>query len=83
MCESETYPVCLFPTCKACKEHNSNILSALDTKLESFTCIDEIDETNGWSKKGADALKKLNSYCNFTAGIEAELTIAVGARVML
>ena len=58
LCESGTHPVCLFPTCKACKEHNSNMLSALGTKLESFTCIDEIDETNGtrkWSKKAADA----------------------------
>ena len=84
--ESGTQPVCLFPTCKACKEHNSNMLSALDAKLESFTCIDEIDETNGtrkWSKKAADALTKANRHCNLTAGLEAELTIAVGARVML
>ena len=80
-------PSCLFiPTYKACKEHNSNMPSALGTKLESFTCIDEIDETNGthkWSKKAADALKKANSDCNLTAGLEDELIIAVGARVML
>jgi len=28
-------------------------------------------------------LKKLNKDCNLTAGLEAELVIAVGARVML
>ena len=86
LCESGTQPVCLFPTCKACKEHNSNMLSTLDAKLESFTCIDEIDETDGtrkWSKKAADALTKANRDCNLTAGLVAELTIAVGARVML
>ena len=62
------------------------MLSALDAKLESFTCVDEIDETSGtrkWSKKAADALKKVNKDCNLTAGLQAELTVAVGARVML
>jgi len=28
-------------------------------------------------------LKKLNKECNLTTGLEAELAIAVGARVML
>ena len=85
LCESGTHPVCLFPTCKACKEHNSNMLNALGAKLESFTSIDEIDKTNGtceWSKRAADVLMKANSDCNLTAGLEAELTISVGARVM-
>ena len=85
LCESGTHPVCLFPTCKACKQHNSNMLSALGTKLESFTCVDDIDETSStrkWSKKAANALKKANSDCSLTAGLEAKLTIAVGARVM-
>jgi len=31
----------------------------------------------------ANQLKKLNKVCNLTAGLEAELTIAVGARIML
>ena len=64
----------------------ANILNALGAKLESFTCIDDIDKTNGthkWSKKVADALTKANIDCNLTAGLEAELTIAVEARVML
>ena len=33
--------------------------------------------------KAADALKKVNKDCNLTAGLQAELTVAVGARVML
>ena len=86
LCESGTHPVCLFPTCKACQDHNTKMLGALDTKLESFKCIDAIDETTGtrkWNKKAADALNKLNKDCNLTAGLVAELTVAVGARVML
>ena len=48
--------------------------------------IDEVNETIGtfkWSKKAAEELKKLNSDCNMTAGLEAVLQIAVGAHVML
>ena len=86
LCESGTHPVCLFPTCKACQDHNSIMLGALDSKLESFKCVDAIDETAGtrkWGKKAADALSKVNKDCNLTAGLMAELTVAVGARVML
>ena len=86
LCESWSHPACLLQACKVSKEHNFNILSILGAKLESFTCLDEIDETNGthkWSEKGPDALKKANSDCNLTSGLEAELTIAVGAGVML
>ena len=86
LCESGAHPVCLFPTCKACQDHNTKMLGALDTKLESFKCIDAIDETTGtrkWNKKAADALNKVNKDCNLTAGLVAELTVAVGARVML
>ena len=36
-----------------------------------------------WSKRSAEQLQKLNKDCNLTAGLEAELLIAVGARVML
>ena len=58
----------------------------LDSKVEVLYCIDEIDETCGtrkWTKTASDQLKKLNKDCNLTAGLEAELTIAIGARVML
>ena len=34
-------------------------------------------------KKTADKLAKLNDDCNMTAGLEAKLLLAVGARVML
>ena len=62
------------------------MLNALDNKLEYFPCVDEIDETSStrkWSKKATDALSKANKDCNLTAGLEAKLTLAVGARVML
>ena len=50
------------------------------------TALDEIDETSStqkWTKDAAAQLKKLNKDCNLTAGLEAELAIVVGARVML
>ena len=86
LCESGSHPVCLFPTCKQCQDHNSNMLSVLGTKLETFACVDEIDETSStrkWNKKATDALSKANKDCNMTAGLEAKLELAVGARVML
>ena len=49
-------------------------------------CKDEVDETNStrkWNKKAAEQLEKLNKDSNLTAGLEAVLRIAVGARVML
>ena len=78
--------MCLFPTRKACKEFNDQMLSALDTDLHKITCVDEVDETSSsrkWSEKAKKELEKLNKDSNLTAGLEAELTLAVGARVML
>ena len=54
------------------------------TILPSIVCTDELDETAStrkWSKKAADQLEKLNDDCNRTAGLEAKLELAVGARV--
>ena len=62
--QSGNHPICLFlTTCKQCVEHNINMLNALDTKLESFPCANEIDETTStrkWTKKAANALSKVN-----------------------
>ena len=49
-------------------------------------CTDEVDETastHKWNKKAAESLHKLNKDCNMTAGLEAKLSLAVGAQVML
>jgi len=62
------------------------MLNTLDSKLQHFVFIDEIDETSGtrkWSKTASDALLKANKDCNMTAGLGAELVIAIGARIML
>ena len=86
LCESGNHTVRLFPTCKQCEEHNTIMLESLDAKLECFPCVDEIDETSSarkWSKKAANALSKANKDCKLTAGLEAKLTLAVGAGVML
>ena len=62
------------------------MLACLDSEVHQIECIDEVDETTSkrkWTKKADDQLKKLNNDCNMTAGLEAILMMAVGARVML
>ena len=64
----------------------SDLTSVKAPEICKIPCIDEIDETMGtqrWNKRSAEQLQKLNKECNLTAGLEAELVIAVGARVML
>jgi len=76
----------IFQKCKACEDHNRKMLTALDAKIETIPCVDEIDETSStrkWMKDAAAQLNKFNKDCNLTAGLEAELVIAVGARIML
>ena len=65
---------------------NSEMLSHLTSEVHELLCTDEVDQTVTsckWTKKAAKQLEKLNSDCNMTAGREAKLILAVGARVML
>ena len=62
------------------------MLAQLTSQVHELLCIDEVDETSGTlkcNKKAAEQLEKLNRDCNTTAGLEAKLSLAVGARVML
>ena len=84
--QSGRTPVCLFPKKRACEVFNAQML----TKTASPTCelyrTGEIDETAGarkMTKKVVEHLEKLNTDCNMTAGLEAKLCLAVGARIML
>ena len=84
--ESGQSPVCLFPTRKACHDFNMEMLNSLTSKIHELVCTDEVDETisiRKWNKKASEQLEKLNCDCNKTAGLEAKLSLAVGARVML
>ena len=84
--QSGQSPVCLFPTRKACCDFNMEMLSSLTSKIHELVCTDEVDETisiRKCNKKESEQLDKLNSDCNKTAGLEAKLSLAVGARVML
>ena len=84
--ESDQTPVCLFPTRKACHDLNTEMLTHLTSEVHELVCTDEVDETGStckWNKKAAEHLQKLNKDCNMTAGLEAKLSLAVGARVML
>ena len=85
--EIETkFTVCLFPTRKACKHFNDQMLKLLPSECREIVCSDEVDETcstSKWNKKALEQLEKLNKDCNLTADLEAKLILAVGARVML
>ena len=84
--KSGKIPVCLFPKRKACDNFNAEMLQKLTSKVHELVCTDEIDETASarkMTKKAIEHLDKLNSDCNMTAGLEAKLSLAVGARVML
>ena len=84
--ESGQTPVCLLPTRKACCNINNEMLAQLTSEVHELLCTDEVDETSGtlkWNKKAAEQLEKLKCDCNMTAGLEAKLSLAVGARVML
>jgi hypothetical protein len=62
------------------------MLQKLSSEVHVLACTDEVDETAStrkWNNKAAEQLEKLNSDCNRTAGLEAKLSVAVGARVML
>ena len=79
-------PVCLFSKREPCQRMNTEMLNSLESKTVGIVCCDEVDETTGpqkWSKKTAEKLEKLNKDSNLTAGLEAVLYLAVGARVML
>ena len=61
-------------------------LTLLLPNTRTSICTDEVDETisiRKWNKKASEQLEKLNSDCNKTAGLEAKLSLAVGARIML
>ena len=84
--QSKQSPVCLFPRRKACDHFNNEMLSRLSSQVHELLCTDEVDETcstRKWNKKAAEQLDKINKDCNLTAGLEAKLVLAVGARVML
>ena len=79
-------PVCLFPTRQMCKTFNNEMLQQLSTKVHELVCTDEVDQTSStkkWNKKALEQFEKLNNDCSRTAGLEAKLLLAVGARVML
>ena len=62
------------------------MLAQLTSEVHELLCIDQVDETSGtlkWNKNAARQLEKLNPDCNMTLGLEANLSLAVGTRVML
>ena len=79
-------PVCLFSMREMCKTFNNEMLQQLTTEVHELVCTDEVDQTSStkkWNKKALEQLEKLNNDCSRTAGLEAKLLLAVGARVML
>ena len=86
LCRVGQTPLCLLPTSNMCKQFNKEMLEKLGSELQELVCVDEVDQTSStrkWSKKAAEQLEKLNNDCNMTAGLQAKLVFAIGARVML
>ena len=62
------------------------MLAGLPSEKVELPCTDVTDEGGSsikFNKKAAEKLEKLNVDCSRTAGLEAVLTVAIGARVML
>ena len=79
-------PVCLFAKRKSCEEVNKTMLAGLPSEKVELPCTDVADEGGSsikFNKKAAEKLEKLNLDCSRTAGLEAVLTLAIGAIVML
>ena len=81
--ESGKTPVSLFSKRKACDNFNAEMLQKLTAKVHELVCADERASSRKMTKKAIAYLEKLNSDCNMMAGLEAKLSLAVGARVML
>ena len=75
-------PVCLFAKRKSCEEVNKRMLAGLLSEKVELPS-DEGGSSIKFNKKAAEKLEKLNLDCSRTAGLEAVLTLAIGARVML
>ena len=61
------------------------MLKCLPSKVKEIQCtydVDQMSTTQKWTKKATEHLEKLNRDCIMTAGLEANLHLAVGARVM-
>ena len=62
------------------------MLAGLPSEKVELPCSDVADEGSSsiiFNKKAAEKFEKLNLDCSRTAGLEAVLTLAIGARVML
>jgi len=62
------------------------MLTRLTSELHELVCTNGVDETASTrrlNKKATELSKRLNKDCYMTAGLEAKLTLAVGARGML
>ena len=79
-------PLCLFPTRKLCNDFNNEMLSNLSNPIKELPC-DVVDLASSKSKTSKANLDKkleyLNADLNNTGGLEGNLKLAVGARVML
>ena len=78
-------PICLLSKVDACKQMNERMLQRLGVTTVSIASIDELDRVAcSKTKQLADKkLKQLTSDASRTAGLETELKLAIGARVML
>jgi len=76
----EERPVCLLSKVDSCKKMNEEMLLQLKSPIITIHSKDEIDGTSSEKVKHS---ANVNSDVSRTAGLEGELKLAIGARVML
>ena len=73
-------------TLEACRQINENLLNKLDSEMINIASIDKITNSTT-SKKGIEAAKKklntLSKDISRTAGLETNLKLSIGARIIL
>ncbi|XP_076299909.1 ATP-dependent DNA helicase PIF1-like [Lasioglossum baleicum] len=75
--------VCILPTRHMCSVLNQAMLDRLPTPVISLKAIDSIDCSKYLRKRVETLLKKTDDDSTATAGLEQEIVIKLGAKVML
>lgn len=79
-------PVCLFPTRAQCSELNKALLAKIERPIIKLVAKDEVEAKTAKQKEAAlNSLRRIadETRSTYTAGLEDEIEIKIGAKVML
>lgn len=75
--------VCLLPTKNMCQQLNTAMLRSLPHPEINLIAIDSIDCPRYLTKRARECIKKYEDDASMTAGLEKNIIIKIGAKVML